>query len=316
MTTVRDHQYSNETLDGIESDAVRYIWAGYLLFVLASSLIGDTIDLIASYKYQAIKLHGVIVVIIQHIAICDLMVSVTEILPALISVANGKWVLGTFLCYLTPHAKYYLNAASICLICTMTSCKLLLLKYPLRFGASSSGNANLFCSVSWLIALVFPMTILSVDSRDVYFSYRSYRCSFRFTSDIYHWLGPSLAVSFILIPNCLVLTTTIWVLIRAKRIADRGREHLKWQGITTIVLTAGIHCISFLPSFVYRVGESIVTADDMSRSFFHTTFYRIGHSLVYLNTISNFYIYCLTVNSFRDFIRSRLQLVYQFFHQH
>ena len=302
MTSTNDYQYSNGTIYGIQKDGLRYTWAGYFLFVLASSLVGDTTILIASIKYRAIKLHRVIIVIIQHLAVCDLMVSVTDVLPKLITIIKSKWVLGDFLSYLTPHATYYFNVASICLICTMTSCKLLLLKYPLRFGTASSKKAHIFCVASWSTALVLPIMTLIIDRKDVYFSYRSYQWGFGFSADIWQWLRPTLTLLLVFIPNCLVVATTIWLLVIAKRIARRSREHLKWQGIMTTLLTAIVYCVSFLPTLVYRVGESKV-----SSSFFHTTFFRIALSFLNLNTISNFYIYSLTVYSFRDFIKSRLQ---------
>ena len=82
MTTSQNYdEYSNKTAYSIKSDAVRYTWAGYYLFVIASSVIGDTTILIASIKYKAIKLHRVIIAIIQHIAFFDLIVSVTYFLP-------------------------------------------------------------------------------------------------------------------------------------------------------------------------------------------------------------------------------------------
>ena len=130
MSTAYNQKYGNKTLYGIESDAMRYTWAGYFLLITASSLIGDSIILIASIKYKAFKLHRVIIVIIQHIAVCDLMVSVTDVLPKLVSVVSGEWVFGSPLCYLTSYARYYFTMASMLLICTMTTSKLLLLKYP------------------------------------------------------------------------------------------------------------------------------------------------------------------------------------------
>ena len=115
-------------------------------------------------------------------------------------------------------------------------------------------------------------------------------------------------------PNCLVIATTIYLLIIAKQVScKKGRKSLKWQGIMTAILTSIVNCISVLPYVVYIVGESIVGVDEQSSSFFHTSFFRIGTSFAYLNTISNLYIYSLSVNSFRNFIRSRIQNTYRMF---
>ena len=312
MTLSRDYQYDNKTIYGIKSNAARYMWAGYLLFVLASSLLGDTIILIASIKYNAFKLHRTIVTIMQYIAFCDLLVSVTDALPTLVSVITEQWIFGNSLCYLTVCTKYYLSLTNIFLICTMTSSKLLLLKYPLNFGTISGNKAHMLCVASWLAAL-FPLPIILVvlhsseEVPDTYFSYRTYHCDFTFSSEVWRWLTPSLAVLFILIPNVVVVVTTIYLIVIARKVARRGRESLKWQGIMTTILTAIVYCISFLPIAGYQAGRFIVTIDDESNSFFNTSFYRIAVLFLFLNTISNFYIYSMSVDSFRSFLRSKTQ---------
>ena len=130
---------------------------------------------------------------------------------------------------------------------------------------------------------------------------------------MWRWLKPLGAVLLTLIPNVVVVGNTIYLLVIAKQVARRGRESLKRQGIITTVLTASVYCISILPFAVYNVGESFVIADDKSSNFFYTLFLRIASSFLYLNTISNFYIYSLSVYSFIDFIQSKIQQTYRMF---
>ena len=305
-------RFGNTTDYGIKSDAIRYTWAGYLLFVLLSSLIGDTIILVASIKYKAFRLHRAIVVIIQHIACCDLMVALCSVVPHFISVVNGRWVLGKFLCDLSAYTSYYFKASATLLVCAMTTSKLLLLKYPIRFGTISVRKAHMLCLACWVAVLVKSVTSAIVEyalgnsdrAVDSYFSYITYVCDFGFTSDAWYWLKPLIAVLYLFIPNCLVLITTLYLVVIAKRVAHHG---LRWQGIVTTVLIAVVYCISILPNVVFYIGGPIVIADDPSRSFFHTTFLRLARSIFLFNTISNFYIYSLSVNSFRDFILKRVQ---------
>ena len=313
MTTINhDPEYSNKTLFSIKNDAARYAWAGYLLLVLISSLVGDTTILIASLKYRVFNLHKVIVVTIQHIAFCDQMVTVTGVVPNFVSLLSNGWMFGNYLCYQTTYSLYYFPAANMFLICNMTISKLIILKYPFRYRAASVKKAHMICGSCWVAALIIPVTGL-LDDEDIYFSYLNYRCDYGSTSNIWDWLGPLLVVVFLFAPNCLVVATTVHLLIIAKQVARRGRESLKWQGIMTTVLTASVYCISILPFIVYGVGKNVVKVDDESSSFFHTSFGRITFSFTLLNTISNFYIYSLSVKSFRQFIFSRIQLAYQIF---
>ena len=226
--------------DGRDTETLKYFWAGLCLLLLISSYVGDTTILIASIKYKAFKLHNVIVVIIQHIAICDLILSSLTTVPRFVSLVAGKWVLGSFPCQWITYAEYYFNPASMFLICSMTTSKLLLLKYPLRFGTASVRSAHSFCGLAWIAVLVLPATLLFVDANDMHFSYDLYRCYYGFTLHIWQYLRPFLAFSFLFAPTCLVVATSLNLLVIAKRIARRGRESLKWQGILTTLLTAAL----------------------------------------------------------------------------
>ena len=311
MTHHREFDYSNRTLYSIESDAVRYTWAGYSLFIIASSFIGDTTILVASIKHRAFKLHRAIIVIIQHIAFCDLMVSAMDVFPRLISVIANKWVLGNFLCYLTAYFRYYFNAVSVLLLCILTGGKLLLLRYPFRVQTVTVKKVHILCYVScWLISLSLLVAYLAVDPLDIHFSYKDYQCIYAGTSDIWYWPKVILTVLLIFIPTYLVITSTILLLIIAKRISHLGRENLKWRGIIAIVLTAAVYSISLLPFVVFRIVESVMVNDnpDRSQHIFLVNFFRMALSFVSLNTICNFYIYILTVKSFRRYVFNRIGL--------
>ena len=305
-----DQEESIETRYGLESAAQRYTWAGYYLFVILSSLIGDTTILVGSIKHQAIKLREVIVTIIQHIAVCDLLVIATQVLPKFVTLLAEKWIFGDFLCLALIHVAFYVNLASILLICTMTTSKLLLIRYPLRFGTISSKKAHILCGVCWGVALVWPVLMLAVDRNDVYFSYIVYFCAYDFSSYIWKYLAELLNLLLIILPTCIIVATSVNLLLIAKKVASRRREGLKWQGIITTLLTATVFCVSLLP-FTAMVALRR-TSLMMSMEFtVLIALWRIALSLVYLNTMCNFYIYCLTVTSFREFVRSRLQLLTQ-----
>jgi hypothetical protein len=161
--THRVNELSNRTVYGIDSELLRYIWAGYYLFVILSSLIGDTIISIASIKYNAFKLHEVIVVIIQHIAVCDLMVTVTSVVPQFFATIYDEWVFGDFLCSWSTYLKYYFYVSGVILICNMTTSKLLFLKYPLRFGMITSKKSKFF--LCGMLVSGFDLTATHVPFR-------------------------------------------------------------------------------------------------------------------------------------------------------
>jgi hypothetical protein len=153
---------------------------------------------------------------------------------------------------------------------------------------------------------------LLIDKDDIFFSYRVYMCGYSFSAEIWHFLKPVITLLFGFIPICHVIAATIYLLVLARQVARRGRDTLKWQGIMTTVLVAVVYCISIMPYAIYGIGESFLDRNDESNKIFFTTYFKIVQSTLWLNTISNFYIYSLTVQSFRDFIWSKLKLPNQF----
>ena len=297
-------RYGNRTTYGIRSDGWRYAWGAYLIFVTISSLVGDSTILIASIKYKAIKLQRITIVIIQHIAVADLMVVLTDVMPKLISVITGRWVFGSLMCRVAPAPRIYFVAAGLYLVSTMTTTKMLLIKFPLRFRTFVMERENLICLGCWVGALVGPAVFLLSINRITYFSYRGYQCDFTDPSPS-HGLKLAAPVLLVFTPALVVFATSSFILTEARRVAQRFRDDMKWQGAMATIMTAFLYLLSVFPHLLYRVVERI--SSEENSSFMLKQFYRIAISFHYFNTISNFYIYCLTVASFRNFIMSRIR---------
>ena len=303
MTSV--YEYSNKTQYGIQNSAVRYAWAGYYIFVILSGLLGGTTILIASVKYKAINLHKSVVSIIQHIAVCDLLTCLSFYLFKTISLIADDWIFGKWMCYLQFYFRHYVTAVGAYLICAMTTTKLLILFYPLRAGSLTSKCAHIGCAVVWVCTISVP-AIFIIENSDISFDYRIFDCMYNFHSSKWQWCKPVLVMLFLIIPAITVVATTSCLVYMAYRIAKRDHETLKWQGLTATILTATVYCISVLPSILIAIASRSVSLSSSSE----LHFYRVAVTCLTLNTISNIYIYCLTVTSFRQFLWSRILFMY------
>ena len=238
-------------------------------------------------------------VIMEHIAVCDLMLSFFYVLARIFSFIANKWVMGKSCCLIVAYSRYYFNAASAALICILAFCKLLIMKYPGRLSIFSSKNAHFVCTCAWFYSLGPSMVILAVESSNVLFDYRHYACDFMFSKSIWKWLIPVLSIFFIGVPNFIAMIVTILLLFylsRAKRIAQRAGRKFRWKGIVCTITVGAVYIISFLPYVIFRVVE--VGLSDYNEVF-HVHYLRITLSLININIISNFFIYSLTVPSFR-----------------
>ena len=167
----------------------------------------------------------------------------------------------------------------------------------------TSAHAHVACFVIWVVSLLWPVSFLAVDKRDVKFDYRLYSCTYQFEDEIWHVIQPTITTIFYLIPNLLLVVVTVLILVIARRVARESRRGLKWQGVTTVVLSATVYSISFLPNTVFHSVVNFVEKQEI----FTTTFYRVAAAVLTINVSSNFFIYCLTVSSFREFLLDRVR---------
>ena len=296
---------SNQTA-GIEDDTERYIWAVYHIFVFLSSLIGDSLILYASIRRDAFKLNKFIVAIIRHIAACDLIFAVFSVLPSAVSLIANSWVLGRFLCV----ARYYLGNISfiieLYLIACLTISKLLLLKYPIKCSNWTEKMGHVTSCLISAVALPFTFTFLVTDIRGdgIGFHYNSYTCVMLSSAIIskYAALRYFFVILDLMAPTFVTLIGTIPTLaylVAARKSAQRVRANVPWQGTLTVALTAVMCCLSTLPKIIH-----IILTTLNKKKFYDINVSRTAQFLMVINIMSNFYIYTLTVRSFRRFLKS------------
>ena len=304
------YNFSNRTQFEIKNDTERYLWAGWLTFVFVSSLLGESLILLASIKYKAFNLHKIIVTIIQHIAVSDLLHSVGCVAPALLSTIYNTGSPYRLFDYVRSFLLFYTGQTSSVFISALTLGKLILLKYPLKLKSLSRKHAHKLCAGIWVVSVSVPVLQLAIDKDDVIFDYRVYFSAYRYSSSQWKILLPVTALIFLIAPGVTVVVSTVLILREARKVVRRTQESLRWQGITTVVLTATVYTIAFLPVAVYFMVEPFVEKDQDKPREFHIEFARAVNGILELQILSNFFIYSLTVASFRRFLVTKFHEIF------
>jgi hypothetical protein len=303
--------FENHSTFKIHSDAERFSWAAFYFFVILSSLVGDTLILYASFQREVFKLNKLIVTVIQYIAVSDLVYAITTILPAASSLISNSSVSGNAMCYTTVYLGYLSYMTGNCFIAILTSCKFLLLKFPHQAAFWSRRLVHRVCSLAFIPPLILIISMLTVDKDDVAFDYKVYNCRYGFHEDIWKNILPVMSILTFFLPNSVIVGTTIPTLkylLAATKSARRVNRSMPWQGTLTVVLTAVVFCISTLPMFVFYFGQSFVNQDPTGPFFLH--YFRFAGSISMINIMSNFYIYTLTIKSFRSFLLSKIRFLF------
>ena len=197
----------------------------------------------------------------------------------------------------------------------MTLGKLLSIKYPFRAGTWTTARIHKFCAGIWMAALSAPVLQILIDKEDIVFDCRVYTYMHTYTSSIWKILLPIISLVVLVTPNVIILivVSTVLLLKEARRMVTDTRESLRWQGIMTVVLTATVNTISFLPMTVYLIAEPFIGKDPSVPGPFYKEFYRFSGAVGYLSVLANFFVYSLiTVTSFRNFLKSKFRQAYSF----
>ena len=278
----------------------RYTWALLNLLILLSSLFGDTMVLYGSIKHRAIRLHRITVALIQHLALLDLVLALNRVLLMTVSLLADTWLFGEGLCITQQYIDKVCYRVIYALTCALTTTKLLTVKYPLKSGMWSQRKAQKLCLVVELVSVVLVSPFLyvyySAGRSALFFSRLTYNCGIDAditTSSLppqlklllYNLLEVFLPACFYIIP----FVTSVLLLHEARRVAYTHRQHLRWEGVVTVLLTCIAYYISSLPHTFLLFFQ-----DD--------NYLKVAEFLLNINVMINFWVYTLTVRSFRTFL--------------
>ena len=148
--------------------------------------------------------------------------------------------------------------------------------------------------------------MFNLGKDDVSFDYRTYTCEYGYNSYTWKKIQAPMFVMSALVPNTVMIITTVPTLkylVKARKSAKRAKNNAPWQGALTVALTAIVYFLSTMPATVYFVGSTFVHEEN--RGF--NILYRYGIFLGMLNITSNFFIYALTIKTFRRYLLANIE---------
>ena len=284
------------------------VWSVLILIIC---LPGNALILVASIQHQAIKLDNISVILIRNIAAADVIYAVFVALSSITSMVADTWVLGQFLCNLTPAAMYVSALASTEMICALNICKLTWLLSPLRSRTRTKRAGHILASALWFWScFVFASTAIGffLNTGSWQYRYRPsvLRCDFTFATSVEnHPAGNTvsvLTIIFLLTPILVIMTTTVILACFLKKVNRMNRNSL-----LTLLLISSVFCVSWLPVTVYNF--IMATASNLEYKVYAdylVYLYRFSVFVIYLNIAANPLIYMATIPSFRKFVKSLL----------
>ena len=299
-----DNSTSNAPLP-IKNDLTRGFLAFLNLTFVISTLVGESF-ILSAIQHNAIKLHRVVVTVMQHLSICDILLSLLWTLPTVISLSANHWIMGDFLCSLQLHVGNAFSPAASWLTCFLTISKSLTIRFPLRARSWSRRAAHAACALLWIKCFISPnhlvlFYLLANPSNYPHLDFVTYSCIYDFDL-IPQWLGTVINVWVIIFVSLLwflLISGTVYLSVQACRGAAGHQRDVPWQGILTIIITAACLLVSFMPYVILKIVDRSVTNTP------YVGMWRMAVCFQNFRMVTNFYVYFLTVKSFRDFVKAR-----------
>ena len=292
------------------SPVEQYTLVGWTFFTFTCCFIGNTIILLASSRYRAIRLDKTSVVLIKSIAICDLVTGIFAVHPTLASLLYGGWPYGTVSCYVFNYLKAPPFLASILLICGLHCSKLHTLLYPLNALGRNSKRGKEISAVILALSFFPSLLQIAIDSQDVAFDYRSFMCTYLFSAPIWKILKALVVALFVFLPSLIVVGTSVALLRRIKRAEGRVKQGIRttfYVGFVFIIVNGPLtfHLL-VLRNFSQNLTVEVIR-------FYENNLFRAVSFFSFSNCFLNFFVYYQSVKSFNVFVKKVLKKTQGFF---
>lgn len=293
----------------ISSSTERDLWTIYLSAILLSSIVGDTLILIAARKPGTFKLSKTILVIMKYIAVLNLVRSTLVIFPKIVSIQKDRWVWGTPFGYFYWISDLCTFQASNSLLVLLAVSKVVVLKvlrlrahWTVRRCHKACCGLFLFSlSLSGLIGLAQrPKTL---DFSPIHYALRS---QYPITNSVYN-------LTAYIIPMIILIICTALLghcLLKSRASSLRAGSRFRWRGAVTVATTGLMHLVVTLSVVVMYVVVAVKCWGTTARC--HEVVVENSRILrgismsAHLNITCNFVVYCITMGSFRRFVVMRM----------
>ncbi|KAL5271340.1 hypothetical protein ACHWQZ_G001843 [Mnemiopsis leidyi] len=323
---------TNHTADDVFATPAGKVLALFDFFMLVFGILGNSIVLYGSKKYQAINIDRISTTLIEHLATAEILILVLHNLPIFLSLIFKSWVLGPILCYLLAFLGTMPFVVEILILVSLACYRVLVIQQASRPQVRSSewkGESLRFIAILvWATGCAYS-AILMFGVRDNYAQYQPlrFRCApANFSNPKYKVLNNVLILCVIILPMVIIVTTNLFILFKVTKFRisrdlasleeptcfrlvsfyfSRKRNPQKSPSSGNTVLTISLICFVFVASYTPLIVFIVLRSQ---RDYIPQWFQIFFTHCLSLNITLNPFIYALTNKRFRRFVAERLRV--------
>ena len=291
---------------GFTTWSTAYIHVHFWL-VQPLALVGNSILIFTSAKYGSLNMDRLSSILLENLAVADIILSVIGGWPVYITFVARHWVLGKAGCIIALFLTNVGGTAEILILAVISVYRASMLKDPFLFRGISDTKIKVGLCLIWLISLT-PALISIVTGSLVYYEPKKLSCtSSAYTSSstfVVVLLGLGILIGIpmicILVSNSFMLVASIRYKQRMARMRSGSEED---DGNMRAVITVNIVCWLFLFSWSPYVVRIVCDASSVPLPIW---FFIFQAHFLSLNIVFNPIIYTLTNKSFRHAVNQRV----------
>ena len=269
----------------------------YITFATVTGLIGNSIVIYSSIRYNAIQLDKVSVLLVQNLAAADLLYIFTNMIPACVSTIARKYILGKVYCFWTAQFPFIPAGVNTLTVLAIASYRLRLVLSPMN--AMTKGRAKVCIAVIWSISSI-PTIISLAYGAESRFSPNAAKC----LTTIYIIKDASVLFrvvwqSIVIIPLISIVIINILLFTIASK--SRNEQYTSsrsnnTRALITVSALSGVFLASWIPVMIWTAWKGVdpTSIPDITE--------QIGYNAIMINSFCNPILYTITNKRFGSFV--------------
>ena len=246
---------NNTTLDavlGSDHTALKILLLLYNLLVIVMGLGGNVLVLVGSLKYRAVQMDRNSVILLENIAVADLVATVLQYVPMGVTLAAERWLFGEFLCFCAVF-RYIPFAAEVMLIAIMSCHRVRVLRSPLKGSLDADLLKRVLVGV-WVFYLVSVPCITGIKPVIKYTPSHLHCSSFDWENMavVPSYLRIMRLVSglYLALPTLITIVCNVLILRLVFSAPDLTNNNNNSKAVRTVSLICWIFVASYIPTVV------------------------------------------------------------------
>ena len=267
--------------------------------IITVGLLGNLTIVYASNRRNAIKMDRISLILIEDIAVTDILGILFYYVPSTITISERDWVIGDTMCFIVAFAKFSLSINEILVIVILSFYRNWRLKKPpSAIDPIKSSKIIKTLVLVGVISTLPNFVIIGTRSKQV-FDNRIFTCSWssfynpdkKILNLIIMAVSLILPMFLIIAVNCVTLVNVAWYSNKAgKRPMPSKNSSIMLGSISAMFI------LSYVPFFIKVVMKCAKVP-------LPQWFEACNHFAVSINMISNFFIYFITNTKFRNYLK-------------